>query len=64
VELGFEEVILVGEILSTLPVPGNWLKFRDAEAVKEYLRFHQRNGFSILIKGSRKIKLESLVEML
>jgi UDP-N-acetylmuramoyl-tripeptide--D-alanyl-D-alanine ligase len=63
-ELGFNEVILVGEIFSTLPVPGNWLKFRDTEAVKEHFRTNRLNGFSILVKGSRRIKLESLVEML
>jgi UDP-N-acetylmuramoyl-tripeptide--D-alanyl-D-alanine ligase len=62
--LGYKEVILVGELFGALVVPGHWHKFRDVAAVKEYLRSNSPHGCAILMKGSRRIKLESLVEML
>lgn len=64
VTLGFDQVILAGEVFSSLPAPASWHKFTAAEEAKEWLRSLSPRGFTILLKGSRKMKLESLTDLL
>lgn len=63
-ELGFLNVCLVGEIFSSRVFASEWKSFPDAVTLKEWLQKNEIRGHAILIKGSRKIKLESLVEVL
>ncbi len=58
-ELGFTEIYLVGDEFSKITSA-----FDDAEKLREYLRTEKLTGKTILIKGSRKNKLEMLVDVL
>jgi UDP-N-acetylmuramoyl-tripeptide--D-alanyl-D-alanine ligase len=62
-ELDFTDVILVGEIFSSLPCPGHWLRFGEVLPAKNWLMKHKYAHCTILLKGSRKIKLETLAEI-
>ena len=58
-ELGFTEIYLVGDEFAKVSSA-----FDDAEKLREYLRTEKLTGKTILIKGSRKNKLEMLVDVL
>lgn len=58
-KLGFDRIILVGELFYELSVPG--LKFRSVTDAKVYLDTLDIHGWHILIKGSRAIGLEKLI---
>ena len=64
VESGIDEVILVGENFGKSNVPGFFRKYVDVNQLKE--DFHQYNLSNkfVLIKGSRGIQLEKLIDML
>ena len=64
IELGFHHVFLVGEIFDSLEVPQPWRKFPDTALVKQWLKKNEISEHSLLIKGSRKIGLEDLIESL
>jgi UDP-N-acetylmuramoyl-tripeptide--D-alanyl-D-alanine ligase len=58
-----EKVILVGEEFSRLS--GNRFQvFKDREACKNWLLENQHEGMYILIKGSRGLMLEKLIDVL
>ncbi len=61
-ELGFEKVILVGAIFNK--IAHNYLGFEKQEEVAEFLRNNKINNQLILIKGSRGIRLEKLIDYL
>jgi len=56
--------ILVGSIYNHLTSPNDILKFNTAEELKIYLKSNSIKDSLILIKGSRGIKLETVVELL
>lgn len=63
-DLGFQKVFLAGEIFYSLPIPSHWSKFPDTDALKVRLKESNISAHTILIKGSRKIGLESLKQVL
>lgn len=56
--------ILVGPIYNNLPSPNDILKFNTSEELKNHLQSNSIKDSLILIKGSRGIKLETVVETL
>lgn len=58
------KVILVGPIFMEATKGSDFKTFATSEAASEYLRQQQIKGHTILIKGSRGIKLEKVVELL
>ncbi|WP_202613148.1 hypothetical protein [Prevotella ihumii] len=69
--------VQVINLLNTLPIPQIWLvgeefgkttttfqKYKNIEEVKGAIRQEQPQGFYILIKGSNRIKLFELPELL
>lgn len=62
--VGFINVFLVGEAFYNLREPHNFNSFKKTSDLKEFLNMNPLNDKSILIKGSRGMKLESLVEVL
>jgi UDP-N-acetylmuramoyl-tripeptide--D-alanyl-D-alanine ligase len=61
-ELQLNNVLLVGNEFSKTTSP--FLKFLKTNDCKEYLKQNPLNGYTILIKGSRGMKLEGLREFL
>jgi len=57
-------VLLVGPEFSRCQMPESFKSFRTTEEAKNYLENFKPSGFYLLIKGSRGMKLESLVEKL
>ncbi len=60
----FKEVLLVGDQFGKTTVPENYIKFTNSEDVATYLKAHPFNNKTVLIKGSRGIKLEGLTEFI
>jgi len=63
-KLGFTEVYLVGPVFTKLNTKREWLCFQDSELARIWLDYHRLTDATILIKGSRGIKLEKLVDLL
>jgi len=62
--MDFSLVLLAGAQFSKCKCPDNFLIFGDNGSLKEYLGNKTVKGHFILIKGSRGMKLESLLELL
>jgi len=62
-KLGFNEVYLAGENFMKL-AGGTFQAFRDTASLKAYLDAHRLSGKNILIKGSRGMGLEILLDYL
>ena len=60
----FENVILVGNVFNSLNKPSNFLAFADVSEASIYFKENKITDFNILVKGSRGIKLEKLLEYL
>ncbi|MEO6883540.1 MAG: UDP-N-acetylmuramoyl-tripeptide--D-alanyl-D-alanine ligase [Bacteroidia bacterium] len=60
----FEKLFFVGTYFSASAKKGNAKTFRNTEEAKEWILSHPIENASILIKGSRGIQLEKLVEFL
>jgi UDP-N-acetylmuramoyl-tripeptide--D-alanyl-D-alanine ligase len=60
---GFAEVILVGPEFQMVQ-DSNLVTFRDISSATEWLRQHPVSGYTILVKGSRGIKMEKIMEVL
>ena len=60
----FDKIILVGDIYNSLKVPGNYLQFKNVNELKDWLEKNKIVNSNILIKGSRGIQLEKVVELL
>jgi UDP-N-acetylmuramoyl-tripeptide--D-alanyl-D-alanine ligase len=58
---GFKEVYLVGKGFD-LDLPGKFRYFETSELLKEYFAKNQMSNSLILIKGSRGVKLEKILE--
>ena len=63
-KLGFTEVYLVGPVFTKLNTKREWLCFQDSELARRWLDYHRLTDATILLKGSRGIKLEKLVDLL
>ena len=63
-DLNFENVILVGNVYQSLNVPNNYIQFKDVSELKKWLLENNISKSNVLIKGSRGIRLETIVEFL
>ena len=63
-KLGFKEVFLVGPEFTRLNTKREWLCFQDVELAHLWLDHHRVTEAEILLKGSRGIKLEKLMDLL
>jgi len=63
-ELDLENVILVGSEFSSLPSSSSWNRFMDVEELNEWLENQDIQSCAILLKGSRKIRLETILKHL
>lgn len=63
-ENGFQKVFLVGNEFSRLNTFNNYFAFADVESCREMLMKEPLEGYTILIKGSRGIRLEKLKDVL
>ncbi|MBL7811247.1 MAG: UDP-N-acetylmuramoyl-tripeptide--D-alanyl-D-alanine ligase [Bacteroidetes bacterium] len=62
-QLGFDEIYLSGEAFQT--AAGNYpLAFANTPALLDWLKAHPPKSGTLLIKGSRGMKMESVLEML
>jgi UDP-N-acetylmuramoyl-tripeptide--D-alanyl-D-alanine ligase len=59
VEMTFDKVIAVGEKFGEHAAKFNFTFLPNAPAVKEWISIQPINGFTILVKGSRGMKLET-----
>lgn len=62
-KLGFTKVYLTGPAFTRLNTKREWLCFQDSELARIWFDHHRLTDASILIKGSRGIKLEKLVDL-
>ncbi len=63
-KLGLEKVYLVGPEFMRLNTKREWHCFQDSELARLWFEHHKPEGASILVKGSRGIKLEKVIEVL
>lgn len=63
-ESDFDNVILVGPRFGSLIIPQHFLAFASPSEAKEWLKENPVKSHSILVKGSRGIHLEELVDAL
>ena len=63
-KLDFKEVFLVGPEFTRLNTKREWLCFQDVELAHLWLDHHRVMEAAILLKGSRGIKLENLMDLL
>lgn len=61
---GFEKVILVGPLFQKTSLKSGFKSFFSTEKLLEYLQIEPVKGNTILIKGSRGIKLEKTYDLL
>ena len=59
-----KKVLLVGKLFSELNISNKFTVFPDVNEAAEWIIKENINGYNILIKGSRGIKLEKLLEIL
>ncbi|PLX20503.1 MAG: UDP-N-acetylmuramoyl-tripeptide--D-alanyl-D-alanine ligase [Marinilabiliales bacterium] len=60
----FSKVILVGQVYSSLKIPNDFLQFKNVNELKKWLLENNLDSANVLIKGSRGIQLETIVEYL
>jgi UDP-N-acetylmuramoyl-tripeptide--D-alanyl-D-alanine ligase len=64
-ETNLEEILIVGEaFFRTSSKDSRIQKFKTLDNIKEYLKKKSFNNKSILLKGSRGMALEKLLELL
>ena len=63
-ELGFKEALLVGQNFCTYNENPDWKTFEKVEDLCEYIDSHKVEGKTVLVKGSRGIKLEKVLPLL
>ena len=59
-----EDILLVGQIFSSCNIPTNWKFFDSTQLAFKYLNSNKTKNHTILLKGSRGMKLELLIEAL
>ena len=62
--MNFSLVILAGSMFYKCSCPDNFIVFENGSMLKEYLASNPLKNYFILIKGSRGMKLETVVEEL
>lgn len=60
-KIGFQNVILIGKEFVKCKLPGFFRCFESTQRAAEYLRVHPIENANILLKGSRGMHLESLL---
>jgi len=60
----FRKIILIGPVFSELTVPGGYLTFSSTGECIEWLKKNPIEDAKVLLKGSRLLKLEELIEYL
>jgi len=60
----FKDVFLVGPVFTRLNTKREWLCFQDSDLARLWFEHHRPEGKTILIKGSRGIRLEKLTDTL
>lgn len=60
--LGFRDIILVGKGFNGLQ--GKYTHFESVEECRKYLENYTLSGFTVLVKGSRGVKLENVLPLL
>ena len=60
----YDKILLVGKVFSSLNGSFEIAAFVDVVEAKDWLRKLNPEGYNILIKGSRGIKLENLLDSL
>lgn len=63
-DYSFDKIILAGNIYNSLKVPDKFLQFRDVNELNNWLENSNIVHSNVLIKGSRGIHLEKIVEFL
>ena len=63
-ELGFKKALLVGQNFCAYNENPTWKTFAKVEDLSEYIDNHKVEGKTVLVKGSRGIKLEKVVPLL
>jgi UDP-N-acetylmuramoyl-tripeptide--D-alanyl-D-alanine ligase len=63
-ENNLDHVLLAGPVFSKVSAGFKFRSFPDAARLKEYLRKESLKGYHILIKGSRKMALEQVYDLL
>jgi UDP-N-acetylmuramoyl-tripeptide--D-alanyl-D-alanine ligase len=63
-ELSFDRLFLIGHQFRQACSPGDGTCFSDINQAMDWFRENKVSGMSILLKGSRKMKLEALTEFL
>ena len=58
----FKDVFLVGPIFTRLNTKREWLCFQDSDLARIWFDHHRLKGKTILIKGSRGIRMEKLTD--
>jgi UDP-N-acetylmuramoyl-tripeptide--D-alanyl-D-alanine ligase len=61
---GFDQIVLVGNLFNSLPESsssGSVLRFTDVEALKSWYEGQAINNSTIFLKGSRGVRLETLI---
>jgi len=61
---GIEEVILIGSQFSLCELNSNWTHFKTTDQAFNYLSTNKIKNYTILLKGSRGMRLEKLIETL
>jgi UDP-N-acetylmuramoyl-tripeptide--D-alanyl-D-alanine ligase len=59
-----EQIIVVGDIYNSIQVPNNFIQLKNVDELKIWLRENNIKQSNILIKGSRGIGLEKVIELL
>jgi UDP-N-acetylmuramyl pentapeptide synthase len=62
-DLSFSEVLYVGPLFTRVLDDDKYV-FPNVEHAAEWLKKFEPEGYAILIKGSRKIELEKLIDVL
>lgn len=63
-EAKIDKALLTGKIFSKVYNGTEFLTFPDVTAVSEFLKKHQFEGYTVLVKGSRGIGLEKIYDLL
>lgn len=63
-QLGFHDVYLVGPVFTRLNRKREWICFHDSDLARMWFEHHKIKDAAILIKGSRGIRLEKIVELI
>jgi UDP-N-acetylmuramoyl-tripeptide--D-alanyl-D-alanine ligase len=63
-ESNFETVLLIGPRFGSLPLPDHFRAFTSAAEANSWLKSHPMQGKTILVKGSRGMHLEDIINAL